>query len=909
MKITPNPPPLAPPNVPAATNCFTRVMTWWYGHLARHRLVLSVVLVALGVVFYRSAAHIHWATNALLYFSGDSKIVRDLHTAAAEPGLANDLRLDVHFAAGSKGHLHSAVRRLRRACEQTGQFAWVWAGVSAGAQARAAAALGALGPALLDAHQFQRLCRRVSAVWLDRHFRSVAARLQDPDGQLLAAELQHDPLAWHELRLSALHRLNPLPGAHFANGLLLSRDGRHAMMILAPRVAPANVAASRKMLQQLRAAIARVRRAMPALRVWVIGSALNYASNQQRILRDVVKISLVGTLLVAGAILLFFRRWLTVLICLIPPAVGVGTTMGLAGLLRLHLPLIVLAFSGLICGSTTDYGIQLIAAVKRRMPGRGPGPFSARHEAAIPPESGPAPQADVPMAGAWPGRARESQPGQTAAAAVREMFGPISMSVCTSVTGYSALAFSTAPGLRELGLFVAAATIGIWLVTFLVLPAYLGPWIGLSPPPLFRASLFDFVRRRTYARIDRIRSIEKQEPKIQNRRPWFALGIVAFLAATVFLAWHALRVKYSYHGELLDGSSQKLLRQERLFSRIWGDLRHRGLVVLTDSTASAALTQLQTLHTVLRKLKREHQIANDYTPAAILPDPSQIQRRLVRWRQFWTPLRLAQAHQLVTQAAVKARLRPTAFADSLDDLSAPGSITSARKRLEYSPAALIPDAIILSPSQVTLTAAVMPRRDLPPARQNQWTKAIWHAVPQAGIISGDTLFYNTTRRAAAEMKHLLPLVALLILLPLWLYFRRPLLTLVASLSLGVGFVWLLGAAQWLAGGLNLLSLVPILFTMGVAVDYGIYTAADPAQRRPDESGKTRNPATFLCAATTILGTGAMLLAGHPALHWIGLTLTAGITGGYLASLFLVGPLTRRRFGRTTAQSPGSDQPR
>ncbi len=40
-----------------------------------------------------------------------------------------------------------------------------------------------------------------------------------------------------------------------------------------------------------------------------------------------------------------------------------------------------------------------------------------------------------------------------------------------------ALGLSNAPGLRALGLFVGAATICIWGITFLVLPAYLGPWI------------------------------------------------------------------------------------------------------------------------------------------------------------------------------------------------------------------------------------------------------------------------------------------------------------------------------------------------------------------------------------------------------------------------------------------------
>ncbi|MHB1767587.1 MAG: hypothetical protein ACYCUV_07010, partial [Phycisphaerae bacterium] len=174
----------------------------------------------------------------------------------------------------------------------------------------------------------------------------------------------------------------------------------------------------------------------------------------------------------------------------------------------------------------------------------------------------------------------------------------------------------------------------------------------------------------------------------------------------------------------------------------------------------------------------------------------------------------------------------------------------------------------------------------------QWAAEVRHDVPAVSIICGEVLYLNASYHARMEAKHLFPWVALLILIPLWIYFRRLDIAAIAAVSLGIGFIWLLGVAQWWGGGLNLLSLVPMLFTMGVAVDYGIYAASDPALRTLTAIAGNRNSATFLCAATTILGTAAMILAGHPVLHWIGITLTAGILGGYLASYFIVGPLVR-----------------
>src|SRR6476620_2460085 len=75
----------------------------------------------------------------------------------------------------------------------------------------------------------------------------------------------------------------------------------------------------------------------------------------------------------------------------------------------------------------------------------------------------------------------------------------------------------------------------------------------------------------------------------------------------------------------------------------------------------------------------------------------------------------------------------------------------------------------------------------------------------------------------------------------------------------------------------------MLFTLGVAVDYGIYAATTPGQQ---------SRTIGLCALTTIGGAGSLVLGQHPALRWLGITLIAGIAGGYLTSCFIVTPLTR-----------------
>jgi predicted exporter len=56
-------------------------------------------------------------------------------------------------------------------------------------------------------------------------------------------------------------------------------------------------------------------------------------------------------------------------------------------------------------------------------------------------------------------------------------------------------------------------------------------------------------------------------------------------------------------------------------------------------------------------------------------------------------------------------------------------------------------------------------------------------------------------------------------------------------------------------------------------------------------------AVTLSAVTTLIGTGALLLARHPVLFSIGVTMTTGVFGGYVSSMLVVPSLYRRLMGK------------
>jgi hypothetical protein len=278
--------------------------------------------------------------------------------------------------------------------------------------------------------------------------------------------------------------------------------------------------------------------------------------------------------------------------------------------------------------------------------------------------------------------------------------------------------------------------------------------------------------------------------------------------------------------------------------------------------------------------------------------------RTAAWNSYWTLQRRDQLRSWLTEAARVNGFQPAAFsayADRLVNFHVPDAVD----RLRQSPAALFPGFIEANRAAPTIAMLVTmnPPTDRNAHQLGSWAGELRLRFPpenavHARVLSGSLLMADATERARAEGERFAPWCMLAILLPLWLYCRRLRRAWLVMLCLVVGFLWVLGAAQLFGHGLNLLSLVPILFTLGVTVDYGIYAvsaAAANGARQPAAEGAgqhggvetARAGATFLCALTTILGAGSLLVSQHPAMRWLGMTLVAGITGGYLTSLLIV----------------------
>jgi len=118
---------------------------------------------------------------------------------------------------------------------------------------------------------------------------------------------------------------------------------------------------------------------------------------------------------------------------------------------------------------------------------------------------------------------------------------------------------------------------------------------------------------------------------------------------------------------------------------------------------------------------------------------------------------------------------------------------------------------------------------------------------------------------------------------LLLLFRRLPEVLLALLPVLIGLLVMFGGMGWLGLEMNLFNVVASILIIGLVVDYGIFMVCHGQQE--DELASSR--AVLVSGLTTLGGFGALVLAKHPALHSIGLTVLLGISAAVPTAVLVV----------------------
>nr|WP_311464119.1 MMPL family transporter [uncultured Ottowia sp.] len=669
---------------------------------------------------------------------------------------------------------------------------------------------------------------------------SIAA-LGGSAGLVLKALLPRDPTGEMSALISQMAG-GPLPNS--SEGVWASGDGSLALLAALTAAPGADTDAQERALARLQAAFEAAAPPASGVRLLMTGAPVFSVDARRTIRSEVGRLSLAGTLTVFFMMLAFYRSLRNVLIGLLPVASGIAAAIAAVALGFETVHAITIGFGTTLMGETIDYSIYFLV-----QSGAGGHPEAARQRAR------------------W----------------LRSYWPTIRLGVLTSVCGFAALAFSSFPGLAQLGVYSVAGLLTAAAVTRYVLPA-------LPAAPVPPGSI-----------------------------AWLGVRMAALRRAMQALRWPAaacaaaaLLIVISHGAALwargLSGLNPAPLALQKLDERLRGeagapDLRF--LVIAPAATADGALAAAERAERLLAPWVQRGDILHIDSPArflpsaaaqaarrAALPAPDDLRQRL-QAATSGLPIRPERLEPFVQDVA-QARQQPPLTASALQGASFDFALQTLLLPREGGWAALLPLRLPGTPTPediARLQAAVDQALAGAPEEAAAKTAADSMADSAADSAADAPFFLDLDAQTAALFGQYLDeallftslgAAAILAVLAAALRSARALLRVLPPLAAAVLLVM---AAHALAGTpLTLLHLIGLLLIVAVGSNYALFFNQNISGAQSEGGSAAALASLALANVSTLIGFGVLGLSQVPVLHAIGATVGPGALLALLLSM-------------------------
>ena len=217
-------------------------------------------------------------------------------------------------------------------------------------------------PEMVSGEELSRIDPWISREHVSEKLHDAYLQLLKPQGLFLNSMLRSDPLGIRMFVLKKLEALSTSTGydVEIKNGHLVSRDGRHVLLIASAAVPVTDTAGSRKLLESLNSSL----RGLPDyISADVMCGHTHSVSNEKLIKRDITFISIFVSVLLIVLFVFVIRDLSAVLIFLIPVA-AILFAADLSYVLLGKLSYWVIGLGSTVAGITIDYGTHVYFAAR-----------------------------------------------------------------------------------------------------------------------------------------------------------------------------------------------------------------------------------------------------------------------------------------------------------------------------------------------------------------------------------------------------------------------------------------------------------------------------------------------------------------------------------------------------------------
>ncbi len=424
-----------------------------------------------------------------------------------------------------------------------------------------------------------------------------------------AEYLAKDPMGLRNLVLARLSSAMPFQSGTLHRGHILSRDGKHLLIIAEPLSPARDTSFARRMTEVLENAMVRLEE-VPApegtrLKMVYAGAFRAALDNELIIKSDTSRALTVVMIGLTLLVLVCFRRpWIGIMAG-VPAVAGVMLATFAYALIRDSIFAVSIGFGGALISIAVDHGLAYVLLLDR--------PYETR-----------------------------------GAAVSREVWSVASFTVLTTVTAMLCLAATGIPLFTEVGLFAA---LGVGLAALFV--------------HLFFPILFPLLKGSKRVKLT---LIERLMSWIDRSSSW---GTVAVLTALTLIMLFFVKFEFNVDLASMNTISPQSLEAEQTIDQIWGSLSNKLYIMTTGRTEEELWREAERLGDFLEQEKDASVLAAGLPGATIFPGPKAQKANLKAWQAFWTPERVLSLVKNLGETGSELGFRAGAFQPFLEMVREP----------------------------------------------------------------------------------------------------------------------------------------------------------------------------------------------------------------------------------------------
>jgi predicted exporter len=342
--------------------------------------------------------------------------------------------------------------------------------------------------------------------------------------------------------------------------------------------------------------------------------------------------------------------------------------------------------------------------------------------------------------------------------------------------------------------------------------------------------------------------------------------------AAVFVA---MRIKIDPDITRLDGVSARVKQAEEDFQKTWGRSdKALAMLVVSGKTREAAEEASDQIYA---EVSGNFPAGEFVSLSSFWPSEATRSANLARWRAFWSDARIAKFRRDLAAAGEPFGFSADAFQPFFQSIASPPPDDQSRQIVQsvedqFSARSNNGDWQMLSyfedtPDNIARVRPLLAGRD------------------DTLIVSRGMLAQAFAESASSETRVLVGISVAFIVISLLVLTRSIRQSIIIMLPAATGMVGMLAVLVLLGQGMSVVSIVAAILVLALGSDYGVFAAYAWDGHEPVlGQGMSSVLLSFL---TTLAGTGAMLLARHPGLWLVGVTLTSGLLVGFLTAFIMI----------------------